>query len=171
MAGNTGAKEEGAWKELVKALADQAGGYEEFLKFLKDKEQFLIKGETKKLGELLKKEKEQIDRLDALEDARIAAATGCGGGRDTSLSELLQKAPDEMRNALEETAVRLIEALNRVAIANKTNAELVGTAMEYTDYMLNLLSTAVLPPENTYEATGRIKQSETKVKSFLNKQV
>jgi flagellar biosynthesis/type III secretory pathway chaperone len=162
------------WNELIHVLNEQAAVYKEFLNFLTEKEKALVKGDMKKLNNLLKKEKTFVGRLDKLEDKRRASAAGCAAAPDgeaPTLRELLEVAPDAVKNRLDETAVKMIETLNEVAIKNKSNAELVGAAMEFVNYMLNLMSSSAAPGENTYESSGRVRQPDAKVKSILNKQV
>lgn len=158
------------WAELIQVLTLQAQKYEEYTEFLKNKQDLIIKGDTDALKNLEKEEKEFISALEIQEDSRQETARECMDG-DVTLRGLLEAAPEAHAEGLEAAAIRLMDALNDTALANKTNTELVGEAMRFVEYNLNLLSSAGVPNESTYSHTGRLMDADKKiVKHYLNKQ-
>jgi hypothetical protein len=165
------AKPDAPWAELIQVLALQAQKYEEYTEFLKRKQDLIIKGDTDALKDHEKEEKEFISSLEIQEDSRRETAGECMDG-EVTLRGLLDAAPGEYAEELEAAAIRLMDALNNTALANKTNAELVGEAMRFVEYNLNLLSSTGVPNESTYSPTGRLQDADKKiVKHYLNKQV
>jgi len=164
-------KNTAAWSDLISILEKQADAYERFLALLDRKENALISGDPKEMQNVINEERSFVSSLEVLEDERIRAATAVGGNDRSTLREMLGIVPPEMGAALENTAVRLIDSLNKVAIKNKSNAELIGTAMDFFNYMLNLMSSAAAPDDSTYGARGHVRQMDPKIKSILNRQV
>lgn len=160
------------WNSLAEILRLQAEAYDRFHEFLDNKEKTIVSGDMKKIADLLQKENELVSGLENLEDRRLEIAAELHpGGKGATLKDLLERSPEEYLQKLEGLALRLMDALNRVAIKNKTNSELIGSAMEFTNYMLNLMSSSATPEESTYAYNGRIRQADAKIKSILNKQV
>ena len=173
MSENTTQAPSAPWKELVQVMTEQAQAYEGLLDFLKDKQQAIIQGDTNKLKAMEAEEKDHICKLENLEDVRIETAAECSTDKESeiTLKKLMEHVPEEHREPLEQVAVRLMDALNSVALTNKSNAELIDEAMKFTEYTLNLLSSTGDTEESTYESSGRLRESENKIKGFLNKQV
>lgn len=160
------------WDGMAEILRQQAEAYGQFYEFLDSKEKTIVGGDMKKIADLLQKENELVSGLENLEDRRLEIAAELHpGGKGATLKDLLECAPEEHSRKLEELALRLMDALNKVAIKNKTNSELIASAMEFTNYMLNLMSSSSMPEESTYAYNGRIRQADVKIKSILNKQV
>lgn len=165
------AKSSAPWAELIQVLTLQAQKYEEYTEFLKKKQELIILGDTDTLKDIEKEEKDFISALEIQEDTRRETANECMEG-EVTLRGLLELAPAEHAKELEAVAIRLMDALNNTALANKTNAELVGEAMRFVEYNLNLLSSTGVPNESTYSHTGRLQDADKKVvKHYLNKQV
>ena len=171
MTENTAAAATADWKKLIETLERQADAYSRFFILLEKKEKALIKSDAKEMQDLVNEERDFAAELENLEDERRQAAAAAGGPDKTTLRDLLDIAPEEFGEELDTVAVRLIGELNKVAIKNKSNAELVGTAMDFFNYMLNLMTSASTPDDGTYESSGRVRQAELKIKSLLNKQV
>ena len=164
-------KPDAPWAELIQVLTLQAQKYEEYAEFLKKKQDLIIKGDTDALKDLEKEEKDFISALEIQEDSRRETARECMDG-EVTLRGLLEAAPEAHKEEFEAVAIRLMDALNNTALANKTNAELVGEAMRFVEYNLNLLSSSGAPNESTYSHTGRLQDADKKVvKHYLNKQV
>jgi flagellar biosynthesis/type III secretory pathway chaperone len=164
-------KQNAPWDGLIQILNRQSDKYNEFLGFLKQKEKSVIKGDSEKLKELTAREKGFITALEALEDVRIETVNECVEDKGVTLREMLGLAPEAFHAELEAAAVRLMEILNQVALVNKTNAELIELAIQFTGYTVNLLTSSDDVQETTYESTGRIREQPLLPRGLLNKQV
>jgi flagellar biosynthesis/type III secretory pathway chaperone len=160
------------WAALSEIMRKQAKQYEKFLDIMKKKERALITGDTNKLAKILKEEEKNIYELELIENKRIKIVTECmpGHGGPPTLKDALQAAPPEEKEDLEKNALGLITVLSEVALANRSNAELIKEAMNFTTYNINLL-TSDRTLDNLYEGTGRMKGSEPKVRGIINKEV
>ncbi|MFA6450627.1 MAG: flagellar protein FlgN [bacterium] len=166
------AKQTNPWAELSEIMKKQAKQYSKFLNLLTKKEKALIDGDMNKLTKIIKEEKEYIHELELTENKRVEAVKEClpeQGGAPT-LKEVLAAVPPEEKDTLEKNAVGLMESLNKVAVANRSNAELIKEAMNFVNYNVNLLSSD-RTLDNLYEGTGRMKGSEPKVRGLINKEV
>jgi hypothetical protein len=164
-------KTQNPWAEISEIMKKQAKQYDKFLDLLKKKEKALIGGDTKKLSKIIKEEEQYIHELELIENKRIKAVKAClpeHGGNPT-LKEVLDAAPDEEQKTLEKSALILMETLNEVAAANRSNAELIKEAMNFVNYNVNLLSSD-RTLDNLYEGTGKMKGAEPKIRGIINKE-
>jgi flagellar biosynthesis/type III secretory pathway chaperone len=159
------------WNGVIRVLFKQAETYEKFNAFLKVKQKAIITGDTKHLKTLEGEEKSFVSTLEQLEDVRRESAIECVGGEAPTLRDLLAGSPQEHRPELEDAAVRLMEAINKVVVTHKSNTELLEEAIHFVQFNLNLLTSSGAPTDSTYGASGRLREAENKVKGLLNKQV
>lgn len=161
-----------SWKNLLDVISRQREEYEQFVELLKKKERLIVDGKAKELENLVKEENKRVDAVEALEEERILVVKEFGGEgeKPPSLMKLLESAPEEMRESVENEAMKLIEALNQIAALNRSNAELIQASTEYIQYNINLLTTSGAK-EGVYEEDGKMRSAEKKLSGFLNRQV
>ena len=160
------------WSELVKIIREQVKGYNNLFVLLKEKEKILIRGNTKKLMALIEKENRAVDTMDGIEKRRVELVNKCvvrEGKEQPTLTEVLEAAPEGVREEIEKEALALMETLNRVASLNRSNAELIKEATHFVNYNINLLTSG--EREKIYSERGKMKSAEQNISGFLNRQV
>ncbi len=165
------AKTPNPWSELSSMMDELKKQYVKFIGVIKKKEKALIKGNSKVVRKVIKEEEKFINQLEELENERLKATAACLPDKEEqpTLRDVLEAAPDEEREALEQSAIELMETLNEVAIANRSNAELIDESLKYIDYNVNLLSSD-RTRDNMYEGTGRMKDAGPKRRGILNRE-
>jgi len=150
-------------------MNNQVKEYDRFVGMMEKKEKLLIKGKTKQLQAMLKDEEKLINELEILEKKRIEAIKDCfpDSEKPPSLREVLDNVPDDLRKDFEQSAINLVEKLNKVAALNRSNAELIKESLNFIMYNVNLLSSDP-SLDNIYENTGKLKGQEPPKRGILN---
>jgi hypothetical protein len=162
-----------AWKKLITALEKQTHAYKKFLALLEEKEKALIRGNTKSILDISRREEKMLNLLEDAEKQRLEAVAPLDAETPgKSLREMVEEAPEDIREPLEKAAIALMETLNGIALKNHNNAQLVSESLNFIQFNINLLSSAGRRRENIYEGTGRMRSSgETASSAILNKRV
>ncbi|NLW22203.1 MAG: flagellar protein FlgN [Tissierellia bacterium] len=131
-------------EELIKILKDEL----EVLKLLRDisyeKTDVIIKDELESLDEITKKETELINRMALAEENRIKLLDSWGLRTDMSLSEIIEKIPEDSED-LVEIKEELTQYILDLQDRNRINTELIQDNLEWLEFNVNLLSSVETP--------------------------
>lgn len=158
------------WKALSEIIKRMNTEYEKLQELMVRKQKLLIENENQKFHELNKEEQSFINEIEKMEKKRLEAAKACMPESEDAppLKELLEHAPDDSRDELEQAAVKLMERLNGIASANRGVYELINEAMNFVNFQLNLMGSDQ-EKETIYEGSGRMRDQKPKMKGIFNK--
>ena len=139
---------------LTEVLNGENKEYQKLLNLSKDKTDVIVRGDLNALAVITDKEQEVVSKIMALEHERTSAMTEIAKILNTDVSglkldvliDLLKKKPKEQK-ALAQVHDKLHATLYEMKIINDRNAELVNTAIEMTNFNMNLLQSARKAPE------------------------
>ena len=143
---------------LIDTLTDVLNGedteYQKLLSLARVKTDVIVRGDLNALSVITDKEQEVVSKIMALEQQRASAMTEIAKILNTDVSglklnvliELLKKKPKEQR-ALALVHDRLHATLFEMKILNERNEELIKSAIEMTNFNMNLLQSARKAPE------------------------
>lgn len=127
-------------QQLVKCLNTQKFLYDELLKLSEDKKQAIIKNKIDTLNEIVDKEKELIEQLNAIETFRIKCAEkvnkDLGLESNSTLTDVIAKA-EGTADVLESLLKELSGVIGKLKDVNQLNTGLVNMQLDYIDCVKN----------------------------------
>jgi len=148
---------------LIEILNEQASRYEDLLGLSLEKRDVIVANDIEGLQKITGLENILVSQNKKLEKRRIQAVADLAMVLNKKESELdlanLVDLLDGQTEQAELAAVRdrLRAALNELSYANAHNAELIGDALGYIDYSINVIRSN-MQPGVFMEADGGIKQ-------------
>ena len=139
---------------LTEVLNGENKEYQKLLSLSKDKTDVIVRGDLNALSVITDKEQEVVSKIMALEQQRTSAMTEIAKILNTDVSglkldvliDLLKKKPKEQK-ALAQIHDKLHVTLFEMKIINERNDELIKSAIEMTNFNMNLLQSARKAPE------------------------
>jgi flagellar biosynthesis/type III secretory pathway chaperone len=119
--------------------------YEQAVTLSRAKKEAVLGNKVAELDALIRSEQGLVNGLQAAEGKRLACAgefaalTGCDPAGVT-LAAMVEAAPGDLRPALAEMHKSLRETLETLLVLNEENRLLVESQLQYTQYMLSVLS-------------------------------
>ena len=139
---------------LTEVLNGEDKEYQRLLDLSKSKTDVIVRGDLNALSVITDKEQEVVGRIQALEHQRTQTMTEIAKILNTDVSglkldvliDLLKKKPKEQK-ALALIHDKLHVTLYEMRLLNERNDELIKSAIEMTNFNLNLLQSARKAPE------------------------
>ena len=139
---------------LTEVLNGEDKEYQKLLSLSKDKTDVIVRGDLNALSVITDKEQEVVAKIQALEHERTRTMTEIAKILNTDVSglkldvliDLLKKKPKEQK-ALALIHDKLHVTLYEMRLLNERNDELIKSAIEMTNFNLNLLQSARKAPE------------------------
>lgn len=159
--------------ELIRVLTLEKKLYKDLANLAHDKQRLIIANDIEELAEVLKKEQELIDTIEATEkERRTAVINLCNelniSERELSFSKLREFLDEESRKKLDQFKSSLLEILDELQATNETNRELIEEAMRINDFTVRLITQAATPPSPTY---GKAGYNDNKPQHLIDKKV
>ncbi|MBR5992442.1 MAG: flagellar protein FlgN [Lachnospiraceae bacterium] len=139
---------------LTEVLNGEDKEYQKLLDLSKSKTDVIVRGDLNALSVITDKEQEVVAKIQALEHERTRTMTEIAKILNTDVSglkldvliDLLKKKPKEQK-ALALIHDKLHVTLYEMRLLNERNDELIKSAIEMTNFNLNLLQSARKAPE------------------------
>ncbi|MBR5760943.1 MAG: flagellar protein FlgN, partial [Lachnospiraceae bacterium] len=139
---------------LTEVLNGENKEYQKLLDLSKSKTDVIVRGDLNALSVITDKEQEVVAKIQALEHERTRTMTEIAKILNTDVSglkldvliDLLKKKPKEQK-ALALIHDKLHVTLYEMRLLNERNDELIKSAIEMTNFNLNLLQSARKAPE------------------------
>ncbi len=157
------------WNALCDIIDGLNSEYEKLQVIMHTKQRLLIENKNSEFQELNKEEQAFINEIEKMENKRLEISKACMPDSDgpPTLQQLLETAPEDVRESLELNAVKLMEQLNGIASANRGVYELINEAMNFVNFQLNLLGTEQ-EKVTIYEGSGKMRDQKPKMKGIFN---
>ncbi len=150
----------GMINDLLEVLNMQAQTYEELYGLSQEKKDAIVKDEIDELQKitnlenilLTQHQRTEKKRVQLMED--IASVLG-SKEKDIDLGSLaeLMEGQDEQAG-INQVRARIREALGKLALVNELNTSLIGSALEYIEYSINVMQSSVNQELATYSVQG-----------------
>ena len=139
---------------LTEVLNGEDKEYQKLLNLSKSKTEVIVRGDLNALAVITDKEQQVVNRIQALEHERTSTMTEIAKILNTDVSglkldvliDLLKKKPKEQK-ALALIHDKLHVTLFEMKLINERNDELIKSAIEMTNFNMNLLQAARKAPE------------------------
>ncbi len=128
-------------KELLKVLDEEEKKVKKLVEVLKRKRDAIEKGNSKKLGFILKEEKKEIDEINIFESKRMKLTDRLSEELETepTISGILSKMKEPERHDLTIISAKLTELLNEVSLLNMGIQQMIAYKLEEFDMVMDLL--------------------------------
>ncbi len=135
---------DGAFEELVHALAIEVKLYTNLDELLKRKQSSIIDGDVESLQSIVHEEQRLIPRIQSATQARELRASTIGAlsklrVKTPSLKELIDLSPSHMSQKLIDFRTQLILSLDRIAHANRENEFLLNSSVDLVRGLVQVL--------------------------------
>lgn len=128
--------------------------YLELMELSHEKQGELVKGNVENLDKLNKKEENLVYQASCLESKRYRCAREMAAfydlPEDAKLSELLEKAPDMVKDELSQLLSELLQVVEEIDKLNQENIALIQQSLKYINFTMDVLSQN--SPSSTYDA-------------------
>ena len=152
--------------ELTDIMTEEKNIYDELLEISKNKKNIIVEGNVDELERITKTEQSIIIELAKLEDKRedniqrIANVIGIKP-EDLTISKLVEHVDHETGKKLRDMRETMMKALRELKDLNALNSKLINSSMEYIEFSLGLLTSAV-EADNNYTMDAERKGSKGK---------
>lgn len=152
--------------ELTDIMTEEKNIYDELLEISKNKKNIIVEGNVDELERITKTEQSIIIELAKLEDKRedniqrIANVIGIKP-EDLTISKLVEHVDHETGKKLRDMRETMMKALRELKDLNALNSKLINNSMEYIEFSLGLLTSAV-EIDNNYTVGAEKKGSNSK---------
>lgn len=131
-------------QQLKDTLIRENEMYSNVLKLAEKKTEVIIKGDIRALEDITKKEQQFIKTMNTFEKIRRSVLTNIANeleiDKDFSVSELLLFLDEDIGNEIDELRYKLLETINSLKEANKSNERLLSQNLEYINLNLEILT-------------------------------
>ena len=148
-------------EELINTLESENTEYVELVKISKEKTSVIIKGDVKRLNEMVAMEQIHTDKLTALENKRIEVINDISTVLNRDVNTLtvrhiidLLKGQDKEQQKLAEVHDRLKLTLNDMVVVNNINKQLLEESLELVDFNINYINGLNQMPETANYTRG-----------------
>jgi hypothetical protein len=158
------------FQELADRMNAEAGCYRQLVVLAGRQKELLVAAQIQELPVNVRLEEKQVFILGPLVARRnellkqIAQSLGM---KSMSLSQAMEKAPNEVAKQFNESVLALVESAKRLEAVNQGNDKLLKNALSYVQFTLKAISAGGRPSV----AARMEKGVEKPVSSFLNRKV
>ncbi len=142
---------------IIKLLEEEYKVFERILNLSNEKTKYIVENNLSGLLELSNQEKKEAETISKLEGERQEILDALSKEKNiaiTNLNDLVCIAtPDEWQR-INDLRVKLGEIIFKLKKANDLNASLVSSALEYIDFMTNIISSH-FSDNTTYQKDGQ----------------
>jgi flagellar biosynthesis/type III secretory pathway chaperone len=161
----------GRWQEVLAILSEMADKYLAMTALAEQKRDALVNVRIGEINGIIKQEEALIKEINELERRRAPlvetiAREGKWPRGKVKLLDLVEKAPPDLSDKMQEIGQRLADIVMQIALLNGINNNLLKQAMQIIDYNINILSRAQATP--FYGAGGGERQRDGKGNLRLN---
>lgn len=152
--------------ELIEILREELELLKAIKKLAYHKTETIINSKVEELSQITEKEEKIINKMTEVENKRLILFNIWGVNKDTSLSQVIEKIPEDNIDLIEiweELCLLLIDIKNK----NNLNNELLKDNLEWLDFNINLLTQR--PSPNTYD--GKNNNDKPSNKNFFDRKV
>lgn len=152
--------------ELMSVLTEEKNIYDELLEISKNKKNIIVEGNVNELEKITKTEQSIMIELSKLEDRRedniqrIADIIGIEP-QNLTISKLAEHVDHETGKKLRDMRDTIMKVLKELKDLNALNSKLINSSMEYIEFSLGLLTSAV-EADNNYTMDAERKGSKGK---------
>jgi len=140
------------YMELIAVLERLVVLHRDLLHMEQDKLALILDQNWKTLAERIDESKGILDAIEECEKKRLSVVERMGGSRDSALSELLQRIPEDQRRVLKTRGEELQSVVLELKSLNSRSRQLLDSSLEVINFTLSLFSGA---GTKTYSGSGR----------------
>lgn len=158
---------------LMDNLRKEAGHYRRLRQFSLEQKDILVSGDLKRLPEVVRSSEREVFALGPLHAERARVLEGLGrrwGVAVPSLSDVSEKAPEEIRPSFREAVGEVVAAARELDDVNRGNEKLLQNAVDYVNFTLGALSDGG-KPRTTYTPAANGTVPAAPAASLLNRVV
>lgn len=163
---------------LINTLNKENEEYEKLFELSNEKTGIIVKGDTQALTQMVQREQEVVDRINALEKKRTEITNDIGivlnrDTKDLTLPRLIELLAGQEKecSALKQIHDKLSGTMSRMVRVNENNKALLKETMEMIDFEINLIkSMKQAPATANYSGTSYADNSYASRVSFDAKQ-
>lgn len=145
-------------RKLMDVLYGEMELYGDLLELAYKKTDIIVAGKVKELDEITKVESGILMKLMELEEKREAVLSGFESEKKMTITELCKILPHDEAKALEDLQSKFNEMLKELESRNKLNTSLIEQSLEYINYSIELISSALERDDGIYGDKGGIKR-------------
>lgn len=119
------------------------------------KTDYIIASNIEELGKLTKKEESLINNMGIIENARIKLLDTWGVGKDTPISDIIDRLPDD-NSELIIIKDKMTKEFEELKIRNNLNNDLIKENLDWIDFNMNLITSTPVEP-NYGDEKGQVK--------------
>lgn len=144
-------------ERIIELLEEEYKVFERVLDLSNEKTKYIVENNLSGLIEILNQEKKEAETISKLEEERHKILDVLAKEKNKAISNLNDLAfvvtPDEWQK-INDLKVKLGEIIFKLKKANDLNASLVSSALEYIDFMTNIIS-SYFSDTTTYQKNGQ----------------
>lgn len=144
-------------ERIIELLEEEYKVFERVLDLSNEKTKYIVENNLSGLIEILNQEKKEAETISKLEEERQKILDALVKEKNKAISNLNDLAfivtPDEWQK-INDLKVKLGEIIFKLKKANDLNASLVSSALEYIDFMTNVIS-SYFSDTTTYQKDGQ----------------
>lgn len=144
-------------ERIIELLEEEYKVFERVLDLSNEKTKYIVENNLSGLIEILNQEKKEAETISKLEEERQKILDALVKEKNKAISNLNDLAfivtPDEWQK-INDLKVKLGEIIFKLKKANDLNASLVSSALEYIDFMTNVIS-SYFSDTSTYQKDGQ----------------
>ncbi|MEQ6358100.1 FlgN protein [Thermoanaerobacter thermohydrosulfuricus] len=145
-------------QKLVDVLRGETEIYKVLLDLAIKKTDIIIAGKVKELDEIVQIEKQLIKKLMELEEQREDILEKIDIEGKMTITDLIESISSEEAENLKDIKYNLTNILKELEERNKLNAALIEQALEYINYSIQIISSALESDDGVYGNSGNIKR-------------
>jgi len=145
-------------QKLVDVLRGETEIYKVLLDLAIKKTDIIIAGKIKELDEIVQIEKQLIKKLMELEEQREDILEKIDIEGKMTITDLIESISSEEAENLKDIKYNLTNILKELEERNKLNAALIEQALEYVNYSIQTISSALESDDGVYGNSGNIKK-------------
>lgn len=149
-------------EKIIKLLEEEYKVFERILNLSNEKTKYIVENNLSGLLELSNQEKKETETISKLEGERQEILDALSKEKNiaiANLNDLVRIAtPDEWQR-INDLRIKLGEIIFKLKKANDLNASLVSSAIEYIDFMTNVISSH-FSDNTTYQKDGQTGQQK-----------
>lgn len=159
--------------ELCELLSEQKTLLENMLVMAREEQQIIIRGESEKLEDIVRKELRELSKLGAAEKKRttlhkaIAAELGMPA-EELTVTAIAERAEPDERTAIVKLQKELTELISQHTTLNLENRDLIEAHMDYSETMLDLMVGVEDPLNNFYGDDGKASPDKKKTTGLFD---
>lgn len=145
-------------QKLVDVLRGEVEIYEVLLGLAIKKTDIIIAGKVKELDEIIQIEKQLIKKIMKLEEQRENILDSIDADGKMTINDLIESISSKDSQDLKDIKYNLTNILKELEERNKLNAALIEQALEYVNYSIQTISSALESENGIYGNNGNAKK-------------